>query len=479
MYSQKLLWLATVSLAFVAGCWELSNPNDPSSCVEICGVGQRCVAGACVDVDAGAPVDAAAVRWSAALGSKTGDDHVSALACAPDGLLVAGRFDAAEPSRRPDGFIARYDDSGATTWVMNYQGGAGDYFNALAFDPKQGRVIVGGSFQTTLTLDKQALQSSGYDDALLFSLDGSSGNLDRWRQYGGKNAETIQAALLRSNRLVLAGSYQHIGFSLGERIFEGRTGNDGWIGVFDAGSWEHHWSLQLGGSGNESISAIAIDTPGRLFVAGSFDAELTLRKAKRVSRGSGDALLVAYDQVDGSSAPTSEVWSATIGSVKGDTFQAVDQANGAVYAAGYLGGSALVGTTELSFGGGASDALVAAFSRDGALRWSLSFGGTGADQALGVLALDDGVLIGGYFEGSFELLGQQIQTDGRDGFLLRLDANGNLRWLRQIGGPGSQMVTALLACGDAIYVGGGFEGTGPGGEGSRGGMDSFVIRIEP
>ena len=135
--------------------------------------------------------------------------------------------------------------------------------------------------------------------------------------------------------------------------------------------------------------------------------------------------------------------------------------------------------------GSQNDAILSKYAPGGQLLWSLRFGGNADDLAHDVAADGSGgVFATGTFEGSvqfgdFEL----ISHGGRDGFVLRLDANGEVLWATSFGGPADEQAYTLHYHANTVYVGGSFEETALFGTRylSTGGnhANGFILSIDP
>jgi len=99
------------------------------------------------------------------------------------------------------------------------------------------------------------------------------------------------------------------------------------------------------------------------------------------------------------------------------------------------GGFALAGYTR-SFGAGGSDVLVIKFRQDGELEWARAIGGTGNESAYSIAQLPDGGLLLAGYTTSFG-------PGGSDILLAELSEEGELRWARSVGGPGSESANFL------------------------------------
>jgi len=88
-------------------------------------------------------------------------------------------------------------------------------------------------------------------------------------------------------------------------------------------------------------------------------------------------------------------------------------------------------------GFGLADSFLISYGATGSLQWAKSWGSSDEDVALGVGVDASGAsYVGGYFIGDLSFQGQSVSSNGMwDVYLMKLDTNGNLLWLRSFGGP--------------------------------------------
>ena len=126
--------------------------------------------------------EAGAVAWSRSLGGK-GDDYAGGIGVDREGnVIVAGSFfkdlDAGGgvlPSAggEKDGFIVKYDPSGAHVWSSSFGGRKGDYASALAVDAA-GNTFVTGQVSGDARAGAQSYTFKGGDsDAYVLRFDAS------------------------------------------------------------------------------------------------------------------------------------------------------------------------------------------------------------------------------------------------------------------------------------------------------------------
>jgi hypothetical protein len=96
-------------------------------------------------------------------------------------------------------------------------------------------------------------------------------------------------------------------------------------------------------------------------------------------------------------------------------------------------------------------------SRGGAVRWSTTIDSTEWALVTSVAATDDGCVVGGSFAGTLRI-GASVVTSagGSDGFVARLGAKGEVRWLERLGGIGADAVQGVAVRGEQIAIAGTF-----------------------
>ena len=95
---------------------------------------------------------------------------------------------------------------------------------------------------------------------------------------------------------------------------------------------------------------------------------------------------------------------------------------------------------------GASDGIVAWFTPTGDAGATAVIGGTDFDGLRAIVAVDDRVVVAGFFSGTLALGKQSITAGGGDdAFVATVNAAGGVEASWQIGGPGREEVVALAS----------------------------------
>jgi hypothetical protein len=186
------------------------------------------------------------------------------------------------------------------------------------------------------------------------------------------------------------------------------------------------WSKTFGGEGEDYCWGLVPADDGGYVLVG-----------ETTSFGSGaeDCYLVKTD------ASGNEVWSATFGGQEGDRCFSIAPAED--------GGFLLAGQTY-SEGAGDRDAYLVSTDASGQQRWSRTFGGSVSDVAHSVTRTAEGdFIVTGYTT--------SLASDQDDPYLIRIDAEGELRWTRVIPMEGVNHTLTGEQATDGGFVLGGFS----------------------
>ena len=275
---------------------------------------------------------------------------------------------------------------------------------------------------------------------------------------------------------------------------------DGFLRKYDA-SGRVQWTRQVGSTGSDGISAVAVDGEGNVYIAGWLGGPYICGPVY----GGWDAFFSKYDQ-DGSLQ-----WSQVISSLSADFAQAIAIApDGNVYVAGYTSG-------ELVPGGklGLNDAFLFKADKYGTEIWVRQFGKDYANAASSLaLDADAHVYVGGWslpdgfvrkftpdgleewtevlpeamvwgvaLDGSSFYASGSIQTDGdentysdEDVFIRKYAADRSITWTQQFGAPSFPQYNrgvALAPNGDIVLANWSYPDPA-----NQVGLESFVLRYD-
>ncbi len=129
------------------------------------------------------------------------------------------------------------------------------------------------------------------------------------------------------------------------------------------------------------------------------------------------------------------------------------------------GGYIVVGYTE-SFGAGNGDIFLIKTDANGNIQWAKTYGGIDDDTAFSVHQTSDGGYIVAGWTTSFG-------AGGRDVFLVKTDANGNIQWAKTYGGTSGDLAYSVQQTSDGGYIVAGTTWSF-----GAGGDDIFLIKTD-
>jgi hypothetical protein len=175
------------------------------------------------------------------------------------------------------------------------------------------------------------------------------------------------------------------------------------------------------------------------------------------------------------------------GSVSGTAsdhiYDVTTDSSGFVYITGGFINTAKFGSENVS-SNGAYDVFLAKYSTSGELLWLKSFGSTSDDIAYKVKGGKHGsIYLFGQFAGNISFDGITKTCSGSsDLFIVKLDQNGQVKWVETVGGSGTERSKGMaLDMDDNIFLGGTFESTcsfGLTSKTSAGSSDIFIAKID-
>lgn len=233
-----------------------------------------------------------------------------------------------------------------------------------------------------------------------------------------------------------------------------------------SGTAQPYWVAQVGGTGNDLVSAVRTTADGSIYVTGEFSGSITLGGNTYQSSGSLDAFVAKV-------GPAGDlIWFTQAGGTGIDRGLKVDVSeSGTVAWVGEFLGTLTIGAEQLVSAGGTSDIFVARLSAaTGALQWVRRGGGAaGTDRPNGVSIGPDGsICVVGEFRGtsSWGDLALTSENDPDTGspsldvFVARYATDGTELWVEQGSAPYADRAVDVVHDGVGnIYVTGQFSDT--------------------
>ncbi|HKN54868.1 MAG TPA: SBBP repeat-containing protein, partial [Amycolatopsis sp.] len=323
-------------------------------------------------------------------------------------------------------------------FIWNRQFGGSGVFDAahamaVATDPS-GNVVVAGSFEGTVNFGTGPMTSSGFKDVFVAKY--SAAGVPLWaKSYGEPNddEEALGVAMDGSGNVIVTGYFkQTVNFGTGPLTAAGTYLGDVFVAKYSA-SGAPLWVKQVGSTGFDKGTAVAVDSASNVLVTGYFNGTVNFGLGTVTSAGGPDAFVVKYTP---QGAP---LWAKRLGGSGYDVGHgiAVD-GGGNVTVTGAFQNTADSGTGLLTSAGD-NDVFLAKYSPGGVPLWSKRFGGAGEDGATSVAFDGSGnVIVTGSFTGAVDFGGGLLpDLGGGDIFLAKYSPSGAHLWSKRFGGAGS------------------------------------------
>ncbi|MEH2161178.1 MAG: SBBP repeat-containing protein [Nostoc sp.] len=237
------------------------------------------------------------------------------------------------------------------------------------------------------------------------------------------------------------------------------AGNDSFITKLDS-SGNVLWAQKLGGSSYRTSSGITVDNSGNTYATGFFSNTAAFGNITLTSAGEGDAFITKLD------SSGNVLWAQQLGGTSFDLALgiAVDS-SGNSYVTGSFSDTATFGNITLTSAGNEDDdGFITKLDSSGNFLWAQQLGGT--SYASGEAIASDAVgntYVTGYFSDTAIFGNTTLTSTGRDdGFITKLDSNGNFLWAQKLGGGSEGEGITIDSSGNTyvtgnIYVAGNFD----------------------
>lgn len=355
-----------------------------------------------------------------------------------------------------DFYITKFDASGNFIWAKTIGGSDFDQAYSMAVDGS-GNIYLTGYFAYIVDFNpgpgvNNLGFSGGYtQQGFLLKLD-TNGNYVWAKQFNstasGSNMVVCSTVTLDTSGNVLVGAYFKGPASIDSEpvVFSSLSGSVDFFYLKYSSAGVFQWAKQIGSSASESITSIAADATGNIYLTGNFNG-LTDFDPSAVTQNLGttggyDAFLMKAD------ASGNYVWATKIGGLGDDYGRNVGVSpTGSVYVAGNFNGTvnfanAMPANNIAS--NGSTDNFISKYDSNANYLWTSAFGGTGG-EFISSLAFDvaGNIFSTGSFGGTVDFdpstSTYNLVANGSDAFILKLNSSGNLVNASRFGGSGNEV----------------------------------------
>lgn len=364
------------------------------------------------------------------------------------------------------------------------------YYTSNRVVDAAGNIYATGSFNYSLTLGGITLNSAGDTDAYLAKFDSSGTCLWAVRAGGPGRDAGAGLALDAAGSIYVSGSFSDV-VAFGPATLISQGGTDLFVAHLSAtGAWLG--ATGAGSTANDLGLALALDSTGDAFVAGTFGNTLTLGTTVLTTTGTDDLLVARLRAVGGWAWAVSASTTLPNPSLPGIrvTGLVTDGAGNVTLAGTFPNSTLRFGATLLTNSNSnqsTDDGFVAQLSAAGQWRWARGLYGVSNEQCNSLAADASGNLYvcGTFFSPLLTLdalpsLSNSHPFGGAcDGYVAMLTSTGTWGWALPVASTASLALYGLaLDPVGGVYLTGGLSGTGTfGGSTVNGGLSGFNVLV--
>lgn len=312
----------------------------------------------------------------------------------------------------------------------------------LGIPTSDGGYIVGASSEGGVSGDKTD-PAFGALDYWVIKLD-VSGNIVWQKVYGGSGQDYLSAIMqTQDGGFIIGGTSSSI--ISGNKTEPCYGSNDYWVIKIDSlGIIE--WQKTLGGTSNDDLAVIKQLNDGNFLIAGSSYSPISGNKTEKSFVGGQDYWVVKLD------TSGNILWQNDIGGTSSDNlYSAAATTDGGCILAGWSMSANTGDKNENTVGSG--DFWIVKLNSAGNISWQNDIGGTGFDQAQGIIQTSDGgYLISG--SSTSNISGDKTENGygENDAWIIKLNPSGNIQWQKTLGGSWNDYGIALTEVSDGGYM---------------------------
>lgn len=278
--------------------------------------------------------------------------------------------------------------------------------------------------------DSDVSGNNGSDDIWLVKLD-TAGNIIWQKALGGPNYDVVNQMIMTSD-----GNFIIVGYVVYTSFGSPQMNSSDFLFMKVDASGNFIWNWTFGGLWDDHANSVIETNDGGCVIVGSIG-----HKSPFSNYPTTDAWMIKLDK------NFYKVWEKLSGGSGDDSYNKIIKSPD--------GGYLLTGGTSsndlISGYHAGSDAWVSKLDNDFNTVWQKLIGGSGQDGLSGMFVTKDGnyLLSGLTNSNNGDIIGQHGDYDG---WVLKLDLNGNVLWQKTLGGTRSEYGSPAIECLDGSYL---------------------------
>jgi gliding motility-associated-like protein len=412
------------------------------------------------EIVGGVSGSAPCIEWQKTLGGSMDEMAFDIQKTIDGGFIMAGSTtsndgDISGNHGNGDAWVVKMDSLGVQQWQKVLGGTGFDEFSSIQQTTDGGFIMAG----CTTSNDGDVSGTHGTNLDIWVVKLSNSGAVQWQKTLGGIGSERG-----RGIQQTTDGGYIIVGFTnywdgdvSGYHVGNGNGYFDIWVVKLNSAG-VLQWQKALGGSGNETATAIQQTTDGGYIIPGitnSIDGDVT------EYHGGRDAWIV---KINGSGAIQ---WQKTLGGTFDDYFDDIQKtADGGFILTGNTDSYDLEGDTNNS----SYRAWTIKTNNAGEIQWQKTFGGADFPFSYSIQQTTDG---------GFVIAGLGNSSTSLDQKIIKINEFGDIQWQKTMGGSSGEQITAIrqTAGGGFIVAGNTLSNDGDV-SGNHGGQDAWVVKLK-
>ncbi|WP_236644682.1 SBBP repeat-containing protein [Sorangium cellulosum] len=394
----------------------------------------------------------ACIVWAATY-EQTGDIHPIGIASDAEGdVFVSAAFYGTitvgnktfSSADTTDILLLKLSASGDVLWGTKFGDSSADNPWGMAVGPNGNTVLAGQTSSGATDFGDGPIPSG----AFVAQLDTQGKHAWSHGMGGGSNGKITAVAIDANDDVIAVGTFNRP-IDFGGGPIPPEDGSDIIVAKLDSetglATAPGCWTRQLGGTGSQGASAVAVDRSNNIFLAGSSSGALDFGGVVKIENSS----FVMKLTPSGVTA-----WVATMGDPASVQAAGITvDAAGRPVVVGYFRDELKVGPHTLT-AAGSNDTFIVQFEPDGTVGWVRTFGGDDEQWAGGV-ALDPAgnILVAGYATSQIDFGDGPFMLNDTQGFLAKLTPDAELVWSRVLGGGVNLEAVATSPEGETLVAG--------------------------
>lgn len=346
-----------------------------------------------------------------------------------------------------DGFVAKYNSDGQLQWFRLVGGIGVDKCTAVALDAAD-NIYVCGYFEDTMRVGNYGVRSKGASDIYVCKFN-ASGEVQWLKSYGGVTSDLAFSIAVNNNGEPFVCGTFGVSIQFGNTTLTAASPVQSFI-VKLKSDGNTDWAIKPVSSNNHTTNSLTLLPNGNLAVAGYYSLALEINGVSVQSSSANYDIFLCSMQQNGTVN-----WLKKAGGSYDDVSAALsNDAQGNLFLCGNISGFASFDDVHLS-NAGYTDPFIAKYDSNGNCLWARSGEGLDLDLANGIACdIQGNVYATGMYENSITFSGQTISGyDQRQLFMVSYDTQGNLRWVKDAGGSGTDCGMAINADGSGnVYL---------------------------